>query len=132
MSTRCQIGIYESKATPLKKWDVLLYRHSDGYPDSECGVVEILKKFLTYWKKERGLDDLEYCGARLLQYMCNEYDKEGADGTEGLTGILGYGISNALHGDIEYFYRIYPDAFEVYEASGDDINKFKLLQTVSI
>ena len=130
MSTRCQIGIYESKKTPLKNWNVLLYRHSDGYPDD---VVPMLKKFLTFWKKERGLDDTEYCGARLLQYLCNEYDNEGSDGaTKDLTGILGYGISNTIHGDIEYFYRIYPDILEVYEAYGTDIQNFKLIKTVTI
>ena len=78
MSTRCQIGVYENKDKSLKEFDVLLYRHSDGYPgkadNSEGGVLPEIIPFLKWWKSQRGISDTEYAGARLLQWLCNNYD----------------------------------------------------------
>jgi hypothetical protein len=39
MSTRCQIGIYSNEKSAIDCPDILIYRHSDGYPDTDCGVV---------------------------------------------------------------------------------------------
>ncbi len=39
MSTRCQIGFYEPRQKDLTKFEALIYRHSDGYPDTDCGTV---------------------------------------------------------------------------------------------
>jgi hypothetical protein len=50
MSTRCQILVTGS--------DVVIYRHSDGYPDSEHGVLHDLLPLVREFKKYRGDDPL--------------------------------------------------------------------------
>lgn len=126
MSTRCQIGFYRSKEAPIGKWEALLYRHSDGYPD---GVLPEIEPFLRWWEVQRGMSDIEYCSARLLQYLCNEYDGASRQIAKEITGkavdilgkntdytgILCYGICKGFHGDIEYFYKIYPYGIDVYK-----------------
>lgn len=124
MSTRSQIGFYESENTNLTKPDVLLYRHWDGYPE---GVLPDILPFLAWFDKARGLDDIEYAGARLLQYLCNQADKStlesakkypniiGKEISKGFTGTLGHGICKGFHVDIEYYYAIYQDRVEVYD-----------------
>ena len=142
MSTRSQIGFYEKAETPLDKFEALLYRHSDGYPE---GVLLDILPFLSWWRKARGIGDLEYCSARLLQYLCNEYDKETKKWgskieAEGFTGTLGHGVCRAFHWDIEYFYKIYPNKVEVYDVSfkseeGSDkdwFDNWKLIQTIDL
>jgi len=136
MSTRCQIGIYESKEKKLKDFEVLLYKHGDGYPE---GVLPDIIPFLKWWKDQRGIDDSEYAGARLLQWLCNVHD--GCFITENVmrkntdyTGIYGCGICKDFHGDIEYFYKVYPNKVEIYEVpfmEEFDISKFKLIKTVN-
>lgn len=107
MSTRCQIGFYHSKDQPLDPPDALFYRHSDGYPDSEHGVVEQLMPFLKTFHASRGLGDAEYAAARALVHLI-KVSRPNDD--------LGYGIDgpNGLHGDIEYFYRVDPSGLTVY------------------
>lgn len=145
MSTRCQIAFYEDKKQKdLSKFDVLIYRHSDGYPGNidkgkkEYGVLTDIIPFLAWFQKQRGLEDMEYISARLLQYLCNEYDKGIKEIEEGVskslrkkkvklifTGILGYGISKDFHGDIEYLYAIYSDRVEVYKTTEWNLEKAK-------
>ena len=146
MSTRCQIGFYESKEKPLKEFEVLIYRHSDGYPGTiqgrEYGVLTDIVPFLRWWTKARGMSDLEYVSARLLQYLCNKYDgaykknyEKVSQQKEGFTGILGHGICKTFHWDIAYFYRIYPNVLEVYKANICEKFKdsdFKLLKTIPL
>lgn len=111
MSTRSQIGFYKERNSKLKSWEALIYRHSDGYPE---GVLPDIIPFLRWWKGSRGISDLEYCSARLLQYLCNQYD--GTDiVNKDYTGTLGHGICNQFHGDIEYFYFVYPNGVKVYD-----------------
>jgi hypothetical protein len=123
MSTRCQIGFYDESAAGLKDWTGLVYRHSDGYPGkvdgSEYGVLADIVPFLKTFPRK---GDAEYTGARLLQYLCNEYDKGGYDkyetektGHKG--GVLGHGISKEWHADLEYYYAVYKDRVEVYEVN---------------
>jgi len=147
MSTRCQIGIYNKKEDKLEDFEVLIYRHSDGYPGtvsgSQYGVLQELVPFLKYWKKTRGISDTEYCGARLLQKLTNTYDGDmleiEKDRKEKMfTGILGYGICKTFHSDIEYFYKVYPDEVQVF--SVDDFLeerpwtpiKMTLIKTIKI
>ena len=119
MSTRCQIAFYQAEPKDLNKFESLIYRHSDGYP---TGVLPDILPFLKLWVKNRGIEDIEYCSARLLQKLCNEYDKGMNEMYEGKTG---YGICVELHGDIEYLYAVYPNKVNVYEVKfGDeDINE---------
>lgn len=131
MSTRCQIAFYDKrpKVGDLEKgkWEALLYRHSDGYPEQvwgnpgrKCGVLVDIKPFLRRWLEIRGWDP-QYCAARMLQMLCNRYDenqreyereaykKEGRGYKRGeqRLRVLGYGVCRRLHLDIEYLYVIY-------------------------
>uniref|UniRef100_A0A6M3LLJ1 Uncharacterized protein n=1 Tax=viral metagenome TaxID=1070528 RepID=A0A6M3LLJ1_9ZZZZ len=118
MSTRCQIGFYETGETNLEKWEALLYRHSDGYPKSEHGVVATIKPILDDFQANRGLDDLEYASAWLVAKLKTDY--------------LNIGISKDFHGDIEFFYAVYPDKMVVYVVSGDDWHAWKELETIAL
>ena len=142
MSTRCQIGFYKNKEQKLQDFGALIYRHSDGYPDTEDGVIEAIAPFLKCWKQERGLSDTEYASARLLQYLCNNYDKQMIDIEKphrekpAYAGILGHGICKDFHGDIAYFYRVYPDVLEVFKVGNIwdkfDEKEFKLIKTIEL
>ncbi len=141
MSTRCQIGIYSSKEDKIEDFEVLLYRHSDGYPGTpdgeENGVLADIVPFLKWWTKGRGISDTEYTGARLSQFLCDGDDKwsrgQGHLKDGDFTGEIGHGISNGFHGDIEFFYKIYPNAIEVYEVPFDvNPNDFKLVETIGL
>lgn len=117
MSTRCQIGFYELGQKNLYKWEALIYRHSDGYPDGESGVIATVKPILDDFNKNRGLDDLEYAPAWLVAKLKTDY--------------LNIGISSGFHGDIEYFYAVYPDRLDVYKTPFDSTpDKWKLIDTL--
>src|SRR3990172_9401880 len=116
MSTRCQIGFYELEDTPLNKWEALIYRHSDGYPDTEGGVIAIIAPILEDFNKNRGLDDLEYGSAWLVAKLKEDY--------------LNIGISKYLHGDIEFFYAVSPQSIRVFKVNHVDWKQpvtFKLM-----
>jgi len=129
MSTRCQLGIYSSKKKKIKEYDVLLYRHWDGYPE---GVLPDIIPFLREFSKKRGIDDTESCAAWLLHEMISKVDKESE------IKFLGYGIcgDKELHRDIEYFYRIEPDVVKVYKTVYDyktfSRKGFKLIKKVKL
>lgn len=143
MSTRCQIGIYDKEIKSdkeLKKdWQVLLYRHSDGYPgkigegkEGDIGVVPDIMPFVREFQKVRG-DDPEYMGACLVTYLKQFHCGHKMEIHSELTvnGIsmdyLCAGISKDFHGDIEYYYAITPKEVKVYEVNSDD--KFILIET---
>ena len=118
MSTRCQIGIYEQGDSPIEKPSVLLYKHSDGYPD---GVLPTLQPFCERFRDGRGLEDTEYLAAWLLfEFMETDFKKKyGAKNFHGME-FCGFGIcgDRQIHGDIEYFYRVDPDKIAVFEPVG--------------
>ena len=121
MSTRCQIGFYQNQNTKFSKPEVLIYRHSDGYPGTEdgieYGVLPELIPFLKQFHKNRGLLDTEYAGARTLQHLTNLYDEAIPSRLEE-SRFLGYGICKEMHGDIEYFYAVYGEGFlKVFEVN---------------
>lgn len=159
MSTRCQIGIYEEDVYGdsgiREKWEVLLYRHSDGYPGminekedvSESGVIPDILPFVREFMKKRGYD-VEYMGACLMAYLkywhcgekaVNKDDKYyRADRFISVNGFevdpVCHGVSNNFHGDIEFFYAITPIGIRVYETgwnSKDEIT-FKEIEFHSI
>lgn len=148
MSTRCQIGFYSKKEQKIDDFEALIYRHSDGYPGkpdgTEYGVLEDIMPFLNWFAGARGISGVEYVSARLLQYLCNQYDGDkeaqikeyshtASQVSLEFTGSLGHGICNDFHGDIEYFYKIYPNAVEVYETEWDSKPKdWKLIETHQI
>lgn len=146
MSTRCQIGFYQEKpkVENLDQFEALIYRHSDGYPGKadglEYGVLADLVPFLITFHKNRGLSDAEYAGARTLQHLTNEYDKDTIESHKkmGLSStpsceFIGYGICRAFHGDIEYFYAVYSGGVDVYETEFDALpEKWRLIETIPI
>lgn len=133
ISTRCQIGIYESKEVIYqyglpRSPEVLLYRHSDGYPgnlNGNNGVVPDILPFLKEFMKVRGYD-VEYMGAGLICYMkqfhCgrkldSEYCSMEVNGVKIRT--IGHGISKGFYDDIDYYYAVFPEELHVYEISID-------------
>jgi hypothetical protein len=137
MSTRCHIGFYQDpEETDLKQFEALIYRHSDGYPGtvdgSEYGVLADIVPYLKWFDKERGLSDTEYAAARLLQFLCNEYDQ--ATPTKEIpTGTLGHGICRDFHGDHKYYYAVYSNRLEVYDCDFDaPPEKWKKIETVNL
>jgi hypothetical protein len=125
MSTRCQIGFYETAEQPLHRPSALIYVHDGGAPDTPHGVLEALLPWAEYFHTERGLENAEYAGAQALAAIIRYdeacitlspragYDRQRDD-------TAGYGICGdcALHGDIEYYYRVDPSSVTVY-AAGD-------------
>jgi len=127
MSTRCQIEfVCNSKSEGKKRVEsILIYRHSDGYPE---GVIPDLKKFLK-WLGGR-IEDIEYASAsfiywskRRFEELYYNYDfkmvgdkfkqignkKKWSDPQDfNSTLLIGFGIceKDCFHGDIEYFYQV--------------------------
>lgn len=113
MSTRSHLQIVDGDEI------IQFYRHSDGYPTGVLpDIVPVLRKI-----RENGrLNDTEYCAARFIQALCNEYDSWPKD----LSGIgaTGYGVCSHKdpHGDTEWLYRIYGDGkIEVCKPGGEVI-----------
>jgi hypothetical protein len=149
MSTRCQIGFMKDNKNPNKP-EILIYRHSDGYPE---GVKEAMETFFPKFLKERGATDLEYMGAQFLASMIHDmqdWSKTLDESSTRTWEFLGYGIcgDKEFHGDIEFYYAIRPaddekakkDVFhrvnkvivDVYEPIKDknfEVEDFKLLET---
>ena len=120
MSTRSQIGIYENSAS-IEKPTSIIYRHSDGYPEGKNGVIAVLMPFLKDFKSQRG-DDTEYLAAQLVHRLI-EKDKNHAISAGYYnkdSKYLGYGISNNIHSDIEYYYAIYPNIVIVFAVGNPD------------
>ena len=94
MSTRCNIVVKDEMNS------IQLYRHSDGYPNSEHGVVEGLKKVGQYaWDLPR-FEASDFAAAiirAMKQHGGNIYIDGTANGTK------------TLHGDIQYLYTIEMD-----------------------
>ena len=141
MSTRCQIGFYgNAKEVQLDKPEALIYRHSDGYPE---GVLPDILPFLKIFNEVRGLADAEYASARTLQYLTNLADEHYEKFKQNFQSVIqepnfsGYGIClHGFHGDIEYYYAIYPNRVDVYEVDFDEKlpieKRFKKIKTEKI
>lgn len=110
MSTRCQIGFYENEDIELNNPDVLVYKHSDGYPE---GIMPMLVKFLRKNGAIGRRTDTEYLSAWFLYFLIKEHVKEMTPFAKKYNkdpeDFLGHGISDGFHGDIEYFYAVYPE-----------------------
>jgi hypothetical protein len=115
MSTRAQILV---EGQPCK-----IYKHSDGYPE---GVLPFLAPYVATFMKHRGFDDC-YMTARILMAWGIEEAKEikemlkGMDKGDGVgkyyekPQVLGFGVDNDWHGDIEFCYIIRKDgSIDVY------------------
>jgi len=135
MSTRCQLGVYEDDTRPLKEWDVLLYRHFDGYPQvGKSGVLPDITEFLRDFIEKRG-GDSEYLGAQLMHHMIKTTNgrmgKIGKYADAWVNDYTGYGICKAIHGYIEFFYRITPTRIIVYQVDDPGtMDTWKKIKTV--
>lgn len=114
MSTRCQTG--------FEGGDVLVYRHSDGYPTSQ---LPLLSRFVNTFMKSRGFDS-EYMAARLCAAIARVWGTVGPEGqsksqskSEYKYGeFLSLGVDTKFHDDIEWFYFVKKNGdIEVYAAS---------------
>ena len=136
MSTRCHIIVED----PEHGDKTILYRHSDGYPDGEHGVLASLVPFVARFVKHRGFDAC-YLGAQIMADQINrsregmramwkrmiaEAEAKGKSdtyATERLANVendfLGFGISNQIHGDIEFIYRVTPEGVNVEDSGGN-------------
>ena len=137
MSTRCHIIIED----PEHGDKTILYRHSDGYPDGPNGVLATLVPFVARFLKHRGWDSC-YLGAQIMcdqinqsregmrAYYQDRIAKDKAEGSEPSSylveslanlenSFLGFGISNQIHGDIEFIYRVTPEGINVEDSGGN-------------
>ena len=138
MSTRCQLGVFQNKDAEIYNCDVYVYKHSDGYPGkadgSEFGVLPLILPFLEDFQKLRGISDFSYCAARLVQHLTNDSDKTRAYPE---FRMLGYGLdcggAKGIHGDIEFFYHISPEAVKVFQTHNpDDPKTWKLIEEIAL
>lgn len=133
MSTRSQIEFQQTWKDDKKKMRTerrTVYRHSDGYPDGECGVIADLKKFLQ-WNKGRNTD-VEYCTANFIYWSKRRVEEsywgpKGVTAPDGGTNMedtrlkwsdngptncsmlhTGFGVceNDEIHGDTAYFYVV--------------------------
>lgn len=143
MSTRAHIAFFdaEPEAEQVTKPTVLIYKHSDGYPE---GTLPQLTEFCKAFNEHRGLRDNEYATARCVQFMTNHDDKEMAEwyketkipNTDTFS-FLGYGVGTNFHGDIEFYYVVTPEEIKVFEVNYDYENedskvKLALVDTVPL
>jgi len=155
MSTRCQIALYDHEPKDINEWEVLLYRHSDGYPDTKHGVLAFLKPALDEFIKGRGWD-VEYMGAWLMYRLKDDYIKSNYEWRKEMwdnkewgyqdkyktfdeyvqsnkpNNFLGHGVSKVFHADIEYLYVVFPNELRVYNCHSGwwDSPSFKSLTLV--
>lgn len=112
----CQIGFYYPK-TELNKPVALIYRHLSGTP---AEVISDIKPILEDFDKNRGLSDVEYAAAWLVAKLKTDY--------------MDIGITNIIYEDIEYYYAVYPNKIEVYDAPGasasSSFETLKLKETI--
>jgi hypothetical protein len=121
MSTRAHIAFFdaEPEAEQVTKPTVLIYKHSDGYPE---GTLPQLTEFSKLFNEHRGLRDNEYATARCVQFMTNFDDEAMKEWRKEMKmekefSFLGYGVGTVFHGDIEFYYVVTPEEIKVYEVN---------------
>src|SRR6185369_8753373 len=113
MSTRCQIVVKDTHDT------IVLYRHSDGYPDGEHGVPATIGAALQYaWPLPR-YEAMDFAAAivrGLKESGGNIYIDGGGPNLEEKD------FKAMLHGDIEWLYVVRMDGkqlvLDVHEVDG--------------
>lgn len=98
MSTRAFITIKGLKAG--------LYRHSDGYPKGEHGVMASLRPLVDVFRKERG-NDPQYFMAQLTAQQVTQFGD----------GFLGFGImdtSNPKLVNCAFHYQVDLDTGDIH------------------
>ena len=138
MSTRCQI-ISEGSS-------VYVYKHSDGYPNSEFGVLAFIVPFTNDFFKHRGHNP-DYFQAQLLRHWavqdCKnnvslgglplpcEYDQRG-------NHFIGFGVDTVLHCDLAFLYVIKTNgSIQIRQPKGDyhlapSVKNTRLIKTIKL
>ena len=105
MSTRCQIR-FQDKNTIAQ-----IYRHSDGYPDGEGGVISDLIEYAKAVEDNR-MDDPSYAAANFIHWNKLQHEK-GDPKYSPKFSSTGYGVEDpakGIHGDESYLYVVeYPN-----------------------
>jgi hypothetical protein len=106
VSTRCQVVVIQEGLGWKEK--VTLYHHSDGYPEN---IVPLINKALQGHIKDKD--------ARLAEWKLSNHNEGNPDWQMGRAGKVAGRLcwadadqfepedSHALHGDIEYYYKLY-------------------------
>lgn len=93
MSTRCQVSFNDGGQRCA-----LIYKHHDGYPDTQHGMFQTIQGFFEEVEKQTSdtrFGDAEYLAAKFVVYLMeNKLDN------------LGCGVSMDLHDDIEFLYNV--------------------------
>jgi len=126
MSTRAHIAVYplgvsmaqlldEDDKLMNRKWEALLYVHSDGYPTSLLKQVWDFHQFFSdqrFFVQEDGYDGA-YFAARLIQRLTNEYDKASRMSPPRYL-LSGFGVTRVMYGDFDWFYAVTQDGVAVF------------------
>jgi hypothetical protein len=121
MSTRCQL-IFQDHFNHNTYHDACIYVHSDGYPESEHGILARTIPYIKEFVATRNWDTA-YLVARLCNHIINlydtrmNYDKFEIDKIFKYIGFGIEGFSGVFHGDISYFYYFHPEYVDVYQGN---------------
>ena len=73
MSTPCNITVRDDTGKEI----VIVYKHTDGYPDGPAGMIAELQKFIREIRNHSThgprLNDAELVASRLVVYLAREY-----------------------------------------------------------
>lgn len=125
MSTRCQVIVADEFGN---FHDAAIYRHGDGYPDTENGVLATLLPACKAFRAARGFHQPDYLLAHILAaFLIDHYKTADKSPVGEEFRYLGYGIEGFdgkfFHGDVEYIYVVRPDRVDVHKTNdkfGDD------------
>lgn len=100
MSTRCTINFVEGDMHVAK-----VYRHCDGYPESESGVLADLERFFTTVEeqtRDTRFGDASYLAAKFVVWQAGQNASEVAKPLD----FISLGILTRDPGDIEFVYKV--------------------------
>lgn len=124
VSTRAHIAIYplgvsmaqlldEEDKLVNRKWEALLYVHSNGYPTR---LLRQVKDFHHRFTEPEGYDGA-YFAARLIQHLANKYDEGMKKYEYSRYSLYGFGITRVMVGDFSWFYAVTQDGVVVFHRS---------------
>jgi hypothetical protein len=104
MSTRAQICIKRDTPGFKETGGIYIYKHCDGYPEGEHGVLRILKPFVERFVKARG-NEPDYLLCQIVREFAYADPREPGEEWGGQR-FIGWGLDTVQHGDIEYLYEV--------------------------
>jgi len=135
--TRCCVGFYNYNEEDLSNYEILLYKHYDGNPDS---ILADFSNFLVRFDEIVGIADIYHASANLLVYWKLQefyWDKEYLNklNLPSSFSFFGIRILKEIPKDISYYYAVYSDGrILVYSTPFDFKNpsEWKLIKETSI